>query len=65
MTSKLNFMCKIGVCELVVFHTCILDISAVLQAFIGVVISGSEGCVHADDVTMLTGLDSLHTVSLS
>lgn len=52
-------------CELVVSHTCVLDLRAVWQAFVGVAISGSEGCVHADDVTMLTGLDSLHAVSLS
>jgi len=42
-------------------HTCVLD---VLQALVGVAISGSEGRVHADDVTMPAGLDSLHAVSL-
>lgn len=42
-----------------------MDVHAVWQAFAGVAICGSEGCVHADDVTMLTSLDSLHTVPLS
>lgn len=46
-------------------HTCVFDVDAVLHASVGVAISGSEGCVHTDDVTMPTGLDSLHTVSLS
>lgn len=48
-----------------VMNTCGLDVHAIWQAFVGVAVSSSEGGVHADDVTMLTGLDSLHTVSLS
>lgn len=48
-----------------VSHTCVLGVHAVWQAFVGVAISDSEGCVHADDVTVLTGLDSLQAISLS
>lgn len=48
-----------------VMNTCVLDVHAVWQAFVGVAVSSSEGCVHADDVTVLAGLNSLHTISLS
>ena len=58
-------MCKSAVCEWTVSHTCVLDVRAVWEAFVGVAISGSESCVHANDVTVLTGLDRLHAVSLS
>lgn len=53
------------VCESVARHTCVLDSHAVWKGFVCVAISCSEGRVHADDVTMLTGLDSLHSISLS
>lgn len=62
LTELINGEALLGVCW---SHTCVFDIHAAWQTFAGVAVTGSKGCVHADDVTVLTGLDGLNAVSLS